>query len=156
MFENVGQWHRPRYYPRAGESMDEAVLRECAAVREGVGMMDASTLGKIDVQGPDAVAAPEPALHERVRLARGRACAGTASCAAPDGMVFDDGVVMRVGEERFVCTTTTGNAAAVLAWMEEWLQTEWPELRVLADVGDGAVGDGRGRRPRRARAARRG
>jgi sarcosine oxidase subunit alpha len=47
----------------------------------------------------------------------------------PDGMVFDDGVVMRVGEQRFVCTTTTGNAAPVLAWMEEWLQTEWPELR---------------------------
>ena len=55
VMENVGQWHRPRFFPRGGESMDEAVLRECAAVRERVGMQDVSTLGKIDVQGPDAV-----------------------------------------------------------------------------------------------------
>ena len=55
VMENVGQWHRPRYFPRDGESMDDAVLRECRAAREGVAMMDASTLGKIDVQGPDAV-----------------------------------------------------------------------------------------------------
>ena len=55
VFENVGQWHRPRYFPRDGEAMDDAVLRECAAARESVAMMDATTLGKIDVQGPDAV-----------------------------------------------------------------------------------------------------
>ncbi len=129
VFENVGQWHRPRYYPQDGETMDEAVLRECAAARTTVAMMDASTLGKIDVQGPDAV----EFLNRLYTNAYGSLAVGMCRygvmCHA-DGMVFDDGVVMRVGEERFVCTTTTGNAASVLAWMEEWLQTEWPELRV--------------------------
>jgi sarcosine oxidase subunit alpha len=129
VFEDVGQWKRPRAYLQAGEDMEAAVLRECRAAREGVAMMDATTLGKIDVQGPDAVE-----LLNRVytnafdSLAVGM-CRYALMCKA-DGMVFDDGVVMRVGEERFVCTTTTGNAAAVLAYLEEWLQTEWPGLRV--------------------------
>jgi sarcosine oxidase subunit alpha len=129
VMENVGQWHRPRYFPRAGETMDDAVLRECAAARERVAMMDVTTLGKIDVQGPDAVELLNRLYTNAFdSLAVGR-CRYGVMCKA-DGMVFDDGVVMRVGDERFVCTTTTGNAAPVLAWMEEWLQTEWPELRV--------------------------
>jgi sarcosine oxidase, subunit alpha len=129
VFENVGQWKRPRFYPRGGESIEEAVLRECAAARESVAAMDASTLGKIDVQGPDAVELLNRLYTNALdTLAVGK-CRYGVMCKA-DGMVFDDGVVMRVGEERFVCTTTTGNAAPVLAWMEEWLQTEWPELRV--------------------------
>jgi sarcosine oxidase subunit alpha len=129
VFEDVGQWRRPRYYPRDGESMDAAVLRECAAVRGGVGIMDVSTLGKIDVQGPDALE-----LLNRVytnsydSLDVGR-CRYGVMCRL-DGMVLDDGVVMRIGPERFLCTTTTGNAAPVLDWLEEWLQTEWPDLRV--------------------------
>ena len=91
--------------------------------------MDASTLGKIDVQGPDAVELLNRLYTNAYdSLAVGK-CRYGVMCK-PDGMVFDDGVVMRVGEERFLCTTTTGNAAPVLAWMEEWLQTEWPELRV--------------------------
>jgi sarcosine oxidase subunit alpha len=129
VFENVGQWTRPRYYPRGGESMEVAVLRECASARESVAAMDASTLGKIDVQGPDAVEFLNRLYTNAYdTLAVGR-CRYGLMCKA-DGMVLDDGVVMRVGAERFVCTTTTGNAAVVLAWMEEWLQTEWPELRV--------------------------
>ena len=129
VFENVGQWHRPRYYLRAGESMDEAVLRECAAAREHVAMMDATTLGKIDVQGPDSVEFLNRIYTNAFDTLAVRMCRYGVMCKA-DGMVLDDGVVMRVGEERFLCTTTTGNAAPVLAWMEEWLQTEWPELRV--------------------------
>ena len=129
VFENVGQWKRPRYYPQEGEGMEEAVLRECAAARDGVAIMDASTLGKIDVQGPDAV----EFLNRIYTNAYGTLAVGMCRygviCRA-DGMVFDDGVVLRVGGERFLCTTTTGNAGPVLAWMEEWLQTEWPELRV--------------------------
>ena len=129
VFEDVGQWKRPRFFPRAGEDMGAAVRRECAAARESVAKMDASTLGKIDVQGPDAV----EFLNRMYTNAFGSLGVGRCRYAVmctPDGMVFDDGVVMRVGEQRFVCTTTTGNAAPVLAWMEEWLQTEWPELRV--------------------------
>jgi sarcosine oxidase subunit alpha len=129
VFEPVGQWHRPRYYPASGEDMDAAVLRECAAVRAGVGKQDASTLGKIDVQGPDAVAFLNRIYTNAFDSLAVGMCRYTVMCK-PDGMVFDDGVVMRVGEQRFVCTTTTGNAAPVLAWMEEWLQTEWPHLRV--------------------------
>jgi sarcosine oxidase subunit alpha len=129
VFENVGQWHRPRYYPRKGESMDDAVLRECEAARERVAMMDVTTLGKIDVQGPDALEFLNRIYTNAYDTLPVGMCRYGVMCKA-DGMVLDDGVVMRVGEERFVCTTTTGNAAPVLAWMEEWLQTEWPELRV--------------------------
>ena len=129
VMENVGQWHRPRYFPRGGETMDEAVLRECAAVREHVGIQDVSTLGKIDLQGPDAVEFLNRMYTNAFdSLAVGRA--RYALMCKPDGMVFDDGVVMRVGEQRFLATTTTGNAARVLDHMEEYLQTEWPELRV--------------------------
>lgn len=128
-FENVGQWKRPWYYPRDGESMDEAVLRECAAVRESVGVVDASTLGKIDVQGPDAA----EFLNRLYTNAFDNLAVGTCRyglLCKPDGMVFDDGVVMRLAEDRFMTTTTTGGAAAVLDHMEEYLQTEWPGLRV--------------------------
>ncbi len=134
LFEDVGQWKRPWYFPRDGEDIDAAVLRECAAARESAAKMDASTLGKIDVQGPDAVEFLNRMYTNAFDSLAVGMCRYAVMCK-PDGMVFDDGVVMRVGDQRFVCTTTTGNAAPVLAWMEEWLQTEWPELRVwLASV----------------------
>ena len=129
VFEDVGQWKRPRYFPREGEDMDAAVRRECAAARESVAKMDATTLGKIDVQGPDAVEFLNRMYTNAFDSLAVGMCRYAVMCK-PDGMVFDDGVVMRVGEQRFLCTTTTGNAAPVLEWMEEWLQTEWPELRV--------------------------
>ncbi|MFI6461179.1 sarcosine oxidase subunit delta family protein [Streptomyces sp. NPDC050538] len=129
LFENVGQWKRPWYYPQGGEDMETAVLRECAAAREGVAFMDGSTLGKIDVQGPDA-----PVFLDRLytnmmsNLKVGMVRYGV--MCRPDGMVFDDGTAIRLAPDRYLVTTTTGNAAAVLDWMEEWHQTEWPELRV--------------------------
>jgi sarcosine oxidase subunit alpha len=129
LFENVGQWKRPWYYPRDGEDMFSAVLRECWAAREGVAMMDASTLGKIDVQGPDAGEFLDRLYTNMISTLKPGAIRYGVMCK-PDGMVFDDGTVIRLTEERFLVTTTTGNAAAVLDWMEEWLQTEWPELRV--------------------------
>jgi len=129
VFENVGQWKRPWYYPRRGESIHEAVNRECLAVRRGVGAMDASTLGKIDIQGRDAVK-----LLDRVyinawsRLAPGRCRYGL--MLDENGMVMDDGVTTRLDEFHYLMTTTTGGAARVLGWLERWLQTEWPELKV--------------------------
>ena len=129
VFEDVGQWKRPRFFPREGEDMDAAVRRECAAARESVAKMDATTLGKIDVQGPDAVEFLNRMYTNAFDSLAVGMCRYAVMCTL-DGMVFDDGVVMRVGEQRFLCTTTTGNAAPVLEWMEEWLQTEWPELRV--------------------------
>ena len=129
VFENVGQWKRARYFPRPGESMDDAVARECRAVRTGVGIMDASTLGKIDVQGPDAAEFLERLYMNRVAsLKPGRA--RYAAMAHLDGSLFDDGVIMRLAADRFFVTTSTSHAGPVMDWMEAWLQTEWPELKV--------------------------
>ncbi|MCU7727832.1 2Fe-2S iron-sulfur cluster-binding protein [Actinoplanes sp. KI2] len=128
-FENVGQWKRPWYYPRDGEDMHTAVLRECRAAREGVAMMDASTLGKIEVGGPDAAVLLDRLYTNMMSTLEVGFIRYGVMCR-PDGMVLDDGTVSRLAEDRFLVTTTTGNAAAVLDWMEEWLQTEWPELRV--------------------------
>jgi len=125
--EIVGQWLRPRFYPRGDESMDAAVARECRAARTGVAMMDASTLGKIEVRGADS-----GELLNRVytngfkKLAVGAARYGV--MCRPDGMILDDGVTLRLAEDRYFMTTTTGGAAGVLDWLEEWLQTEWPDL----------------------------
>ncbi|MPY76934.1 MAG: FAD-dependent oxidoreductase [Actinophytocola sp.] len=130
-FEDVGQWKRSRHYPRQGEDMHAAVLRECRAAREGVALMDASTLGKIDVQGPDAAELLDMLYTNMMSTLKvGRIRYGV-MCGI-DGMVIDDGTVIRLTEDRFLLTTTTGNAAMVLDWVEEWLQTEWPHLRVFA------------------------
>lgn len=129
VFENVGQWHRARFYPRDRESMDEAVLRESHAVRSSVGVMDASTLGKIEVWGPDAAEFLNRIYTNAwLKLPVG-SCRYGVMCR-PDGMVFDDGVTLRLDQNRFFMTTTTGNAAPVLDWLDEWLQTEWPHLDV--------------------------
>ena len=135
-FENVGQWKRPWYYPKAGESMHEAVNRECLATRQSVGILDASTLGKIDIRGPDAAEFLDLIYTNGWRkLAVGRARYGF--MLGEDGMVMDDGVTTRLGEHHFHMTTTTGGAANVMSWMERWLQTEWPHLRVyLTSVTD--------------------
>lgn len=130
-FENVGQWKRPWYYPQPGEDLHAAVRRECLEARTDVAMMDGSTLGKIDVQGPDAAEFLDLLYTNLMSTLKvGRIRYGV-MCGI-DGMVIDDGTVIRVAEDRFLVTTTTGNAAMVLDWMEEWLQTEWPHLRVFA------------------------
>jgi sarcosine oxidase subunit alpha len=127
-FEAVGQWQRARYYARPGEDMAVAVRRECLAARQGIGMLDACSLGKIDVQGPDAAELLDRLYCNPVRsLAVGRCRYGM--LLKQDGMVFDDGVIARLGEQHFVVTTATTGAARVAAWMEDWLQTEWRELR---------------------------
>ena len=129
VFEDVGQWKRPRYYPRSGEDMHAAVARECVAVRERVGVLDASTLGKIDIQGPDAAEFLNRVYTNNwSKLAIAKVRYGI--MCREDGMVFDDGTTARLGEHHYLMTTTTGNAALVLDHLEEYLQTEWPELRV--------------------------
>lgn len=130
LFEDVGQWKRPWYYPRPGEDLDSAVLRECAAVRDSVGFMDASTLGKIEIRGSDAAEFLNRIYTNAfLKLKVGMGRYGL-MCSA-DGMLFDDGVTMRLAEDRFFMTTTTGGAAKVLDWLEEWHQTEWPGLDVV-------------------------
>lgn len=134
--EDVGQWKRPWYFPGPEEDRDAAVAREVRAVRSGVGMMDASTLGKIALHGKDV-----GVLLDRVytnlfsTLAVGSVRYGL--MCGPDGMVLDDGTTARLGPDEWLMTTTTGNAATVLDALEEWHQTEWPGLDVsLTSVTD--------------------
>jgi len=129
MFEDVGQWKRPWYFPKPGETMAQAVNRECVATRKSVGILDASTLGKIDIQGPDAREfLGRVYTNAWAKLAPGR-CRYGLMCGE-DGMVFDDGVTSCLAENHFVMTTTTGGAARVLEWLEFYHQTEWPELEL--------------------------
>ncbi|MFM0340016.1 sarcosine oxidase subunit alpha family protein [Paraburkholderia fungorum] len=135
-FEDVGNWKRPWYYPKPGEDMHAAVARESLAVRTGVGILDASTLGKIDIQGPDSVKLLNWVYTNPWRkLEVGKCRYGL--MLDENGMIFDDGVTVRLADQHYVMTTTTGGAARVLTWLERWLQTEWPDLRVrLASVTD--------------------
>jgi sarcosine oxidase subunit alpha len=129
VFENVGLWKRARYFPRGGEDMHSAVARECRAVRSACGLFDASTLGKIEVVGPDAAEFMNRLyINNWSNLAVGRSRYGI--LLREDGFIYDDGVVARVGADRFHVTTTTGGAPRVLALMEDYRQTEWPELNV--------------------------
>jgi sarcosine oxidase subunit alpha len=129
VFEDVGLWKRARYFPRAGEDMHAAVARECLAVRNGCGMFDASTLGKIEVVGKDAATFMNRMyVNAWSNLAVGRSKYGV--LLRDDGFVYDDGVVARTAENRFHVTTTTGGAARVFALMEDYIQTEWTELDV--------------------------
>lgn len=131
VFEDVGQWKRPYAYLRTGERLQDAINREVLAVRNTVGVMDASTLGKIDLKGPDAAKLLNLIYtNDWETLKVGKARYGL--MCHEDGMIFDDGVTARLGDLHYVMTTTSGNAATVLAWLEEWLQTEWPDLQVFA------------------------
>ncbi len=135
-FENVGQWKRAWFYPKENEGMHQAVQRESKAARDSAGILDASTLGKIDIQGTDA-----SEFLNRVytnawsKLAIGKCRYGL--MLNEDGMVYDDGVTTRLDENHYIMTTTTGGAATVLGKLEDYLQTEWPELDVyLTSVTD--------------------
>lgn len=128
-FEPVGQWRRAWYFPKKGESMDDAVRRECKATRESLGIFDASTLGKIEVMGPDAVEFMNRMYtNPWTKLGIGRCRYGL--LLGDDGYIRDDGVIGRLGQDKFHVTTTTGGAARVLNMMEDYLQTEWPDLNV--------------------------
>jgi len=129
IFEPVSLWRRARYFPKAGEDMHAAVARECRATRGSLGIFDASTLGKIEVVGPDAVTFMERMYtNPWAKLGVGRCRYGL--LLGEDGFVRDDGVIGRLAADRFHVTTTTGGAARVLNMMEDYLQTEWPELKV--------------------------
>jgi sarcosine oxidase subunit alpha len=146
VFEDVGLWKRARYFPRdgrvvkgsGGESrwndngagdMHKAVTRECKAVRASAGIFDATTLGKIEVVGPDAAEfLNRMYVNSWTKLKPGRLRYGV--LLREDGFIADDGVVGRIAENRFHVTTTTGGAAKVLAMMEDYRQTEWPDLKV--------------------------
>jgi sarcosine oxidase subunit alpha len=129
VFEDVGQWKRAWYFPRPGETMHDAVNRECKAARSVAGIFDATTLGKIEVVGPDAAEFMERLYtNPWAKLGVGRCRYGLMLNEA--GFVMDDGVIARIAPDRFHVTTTTGGAPRVLAHMEDYLQTEFPDLKV--------------------------
>lgn len=129
VFEDVGLWKRARYFPKSGEDMHAAVARECVAVRTACGIFDASTLGKIEVVGADAAEFMNRLyINSWTALGVGRSRYGI--LCRDDGFVYDDGVVARLAQDRFHVTTTTGGAPRVLAMMEDYRQTEWPDLKV--------------------------
>ena len=134
--QNSGAWQRPYYYARIGEQVRDAIIRETMQVRQAVGVVDVSTLGKIDVQGRDAAEFLERVYINRWKsLPVGRCRYGL--MLREDGFVFDDGTSTRVADCEFYMTTTTGNAGPVLEHLEFYAQTVWPELHVhLTSVSD--------------------
>ena len=129
IFEDVGDWKRARYFPKPTENMAQAVYRETAQVRKTVGLMDASTFGKIEIHGPDAGwFANMIYTNSLSKLLVGQCQYGL--MLDENGMVFDDGVLSRLARNHYYLTTTTGGAARVLNWLEMWQQTEWTDKKV--------------------------
>jgi sarcosine oxidase subunit alpha len=128
-WEPVGQWQRPYCYPRAGEKVEEAVHREVKNTREAVGLLDASTLGKILVKGPDAGRFLDMIYTGMMSTLKPGRCRYGLMCSE-NGFLIDDGVVARIDDQTWLCHTTSGGADRIHAHMEEWLQTEWFDWRV--------------------------
>jgi len=129
VFVEAGQWLRPRYYPEKGEDMLAAIKREAAAVRTSVGVCDVSTLGKIDIYGPDAGEFLNRLyINGWKSLAVGRARYGV--MLREDGHIYDDGTTSRLAEDHYFMTVTTANAARVLAHMEMAAQVHFPDYDV--------------------------
>jgi sarcosine oxidase subunit alpha len=130
-FEDYG-WQRPDCYIRPGERAREAIHREVLAVRKAVGVFDNSPIGKLEVSGPDAARFLDRIYVNNVtNLALGRVRYGL--MLNENGVIVDDGVFMRLAADHFLLNTTSGGAGRIAAVLEEWLQCEWPDLRVLVD-----------------------
>ena len=127
--EPVGQWRRPYCYPRADETHQDAVSREIRQTRNSVGLLDASTLGKLLVQGPDAAKFLDMLYTNMMSTLKIGKCRYGLMCSE-NGFLMDDGVVVRLDEQSFLCHTTSGGAEHIHAHMEEWLQTEWWDWNV--------------------------
>ena len=129
VFVDAGAWKRPRYYKIGNETMLEAATREAKNVRDKVGICDVTTLGKIDVKGPDAAEFLNRVYTNAwMKLPVGKARYGV--MLREDGMVMDDGTTTRISEHHYHMTTTTAQAANVLSHLEYYLQIVWPELNV--------------------------
>ncbi|MEO0381118.1 MAG: glycine cleavage T C-terminal barrel domain-containing protein, partial [Pseudomonadota bacterium] len=128
-WEPVGQWRRPLAYRAKGETLHAAVMRETRNVRENLGLLDASTLGKIIVKGPDAGRFLDMLYTNMMSTLKPGKCRYGLMCGE-NGFLSDDGVVARIDEDTFLCHTTTGGAEHIHQHMEEWLQTEWWDWKV--------------------------
>ncbi len=130
IFEPVGQWRRAYTYPRAGEDKHSSINREILCVRNKVGLLDASTLGKIEIKGPDAAEFLDRIYTNTFSTLKvGRCRYGLMMNEL--GFLTDDGVTVRLAEDHFLMHTTSGGADRIAAWLEEWLQSEWTHYRVF-------------------------
>ncbi|MFG6592191.1 sarcosine oxidase subunit alpha family protein [Sulfitobacter sp. 1A12157] len=129
IWEPVGQWRRPYAYERDGESTHDAVMREVTNTRQNLGLLDASTLGKLIVRGPDAARFLDMMYTNMMSTLKPAKCRYGLMCNE-NGFLIDDGVVARLDDQTFLCHTTTGGADSIHAHMEEWLQTEWWDWKV--------------------------
>jgi len=128
-FEPVGLWRRPYCFPRAGETHEQAVHREVNNTRTALGLLDASTLGKIIVKGPDAGKFLDMLYTGVMSTLPVGKCRYGLMCNE-QGFLSDDGVVARIDEETWLCHTTSGGADRIHGWMEDWLQCEWWDWQV--------------------------
>ncbi|GGH26583.1 sarcosine oxidase subunit alpha [Cribrihabitans marinus] len=128
-WEPVGHWRRPFTYLRPGETVHDAVNREVKNTRENLGLLDASTLGKLVVKGPDAGRFLDMMYTNMMSTLKVGKCRYGLMCSE-NGFLIDDGVVARIDEDTWLCHTTTGGAEHIHAHMEEWLQTEWWDWKV--------------------------
>ena len=129
-WEPVGHWRRPYAFPRGNESIDDAVTREVNTTRNAVGLLDASTLGKLIVKGPDAGRFLDMLYTNMMSTLKAGKCRYGLMCSE-NGFLSDDGVVARIDEDTWLCHTTTGGAGRIHGHMEEWLQTEWWDWKVF-------------------------
>ncbi|SFR47035.1 sarcosine oxidase subunit alpha family protein [Litoreibacter janthinus] len=128
-FEPVGHWRRPYCFQRPGETVAQSVRREVNATRDSLGLLDASTLGKIIVKGPDAGKFLDMMYTNMMSNLKPGKCRYGLMCSE-NGFLIDDGVVARIDDDTWLCHTTTGGASRIHGHMEEWLQTEWWDWRV--------------------------
>ncbi len=134
VWEPVGDWRRPFTYIKGSETVPEAISREVKNTRMNVGLLDASTLGKILVSGPDAGKFLDLIYTNMMSTLPVKKCRYGLMCNE-NGFLFDDGVVVRLTENQFLCHTTTGGGPNVHSWLEEWHQTEWWNLNIfITDV----------------------
>ena len=130
LFEDFGEWQRAAAFPNSGESREQAMAREVKLIRNGVGIYDASPLGKIELIGPDALDfADRFYINDLTTLKYGRARYGI--MLRETGVIFDDGTIVRLSDDRLLLTTTSSGAGRVASWLEEWRQCEWPDARVV-------------------------
>jgi sarcosine oxidase subunit alpha len=129
-FEPVGQWRRAYTYPRAGEDKHASIDREILAVRNKVGLLDASTLGKIEIKGPDAAEFLDRMYTNMFSTLKVGKCR-YGLMMNELGFLTDDGVTVRLADDHFLMHTTSGGADRIAAWLEEWLQTEWTHYKVF-------------------------
>jgi sarcosine oxidase subunit alpha len=129
VMQDFGAWQRAVAYVREGETREQAMLREARAVRTAAGLFDGSSLGKIEIRGPDALEFLDRFYINNLKtLKPGRVRYGL--MLRETGILFDDGTVVALAPDHLLLTTTSGNAGRVYQWLEEWHQCEWPNLRV--------------------------